>query len=174
MIYQIEGIGKMFFFRCLIFIIYSTGLLSNLFSGTINESGKLHIATCQFPVSSDISANANWIQQQMQESKQQGADIVHFPECALSGYAGVDYQSFDNFDWIELREQTKAIVSLADELDLWVILGSTHRLSEGNKPHNSLYIINSEGQIIDRYDKRFCTKMIWNIIHRGIILLYLR
>ena len=152
----------MFFFRCLIIIIYSTGLLSNQFSGTMpshqNDPGKLHIATCQFPVSADISANANWIQQQMKESKGKGADIVHLPECALSGYAGVDFKSYDNFDWIELRQQTKAILSLADELDLWVILGSTHRLSEGHKPHNSLYVINPDGQIIDRYDKRFCTK----------------
>jgi len=46
---------------------------------------------------------------------------------------------------------------LADELDLYVLLGSTHQLSDGNKPHNSLYMIGPEGVIIDRYDKRFCT-----------------
>jgi len=142
LIYQIEGIRKAIFFRCLIFIIYSTGLLSNLFSGTIaphqNKSGKVAIATCQFPVSADISANANWIQQQMKQSKQQGANIVHFPECALSGYAGVDFKTNNNYDWNELHEQTKAILLLADELDLWVILGSTHRQTEGHKPHNSL------------------------------------
>ena len=38
-----------------------------------------------------------------------------------------------------------------------MVLGSIHPLSEGNKPHNCLYLINPEGEIVDRYDKRFCT-----------------
>ena len=28
-----------------------------------------------------------------------GADLVHFSECALSGYAGVEFASFEGFDW---------------------------------------------------------------------------
>ena len=47
--------------------------------------------------------------------------------------------------------------SLANELDLWVLLGSTHQLTGLHKPHNSLYVIDSVGEIVDRYDKRFCT-----------------
>ena len=49
-------------------------------------------------------------------------------------------------------------MALAKELGVWVALGSTHRLSGDHKPHNSLYLINSQGQIVDRYDKRFCTQ----------------
>jgi predicted amidohydrolase len=30
--------------------------------------------------------------------------------------------------------------------------------AEPIKPHNSLYLINPKGKIVDRYDKRFCTK----------------
>jgi predicted amidohydrolase len=30
-------------------------------------------------------------------------------------------------------------------------------LTGPNKPHNSLYLINDAGRIVDRYDKRFCT-----------------
>ncbi|UCE20566.1 MAG: carbon-nitrogen hydrolase family protein [Gemmatimonadota bacterium] len=136
-------------------------IVSTHLSGTTvlsqSEPGTLCIASCQFPVCADVSANAQWIQKQMKESKQEGAHIVHFPECALSGYAGVDFDSLDDLDWGALHRQTKAILSLADELDLWVLLGSTHRLSAGHKPHNSLYVIDPEGRIIDRYDKRFCT-----------------
>ena len=36
------------------------------------------------------------------------------------------------------------------------MLGSTHRLTDPHKPHNSLYIIDSTGEIVDRYNKRFC------------------
>jgi len=119
--------------------------------------GKLTVATCQFPVSGDLAANGEWVRRQMREAVEQDADIVHFPECALSGYAGKDHKTLDRFDWDSLRSETESILSLAGELGIWVILGSTHRLSNDHKPHNSLYVIAPEGAIIDRYDKRFCT-----------------
>lgn len=121
------------------------------------ENGKIRIASCQFPVSSDIRANYQFIEDQMIEAKLKNADIVHFPECALSGYPGVDLQSLGNFKWDELHRMTDSIISLAKTLNIWVILGSLHKLSGNNKPHNSLYVINSEGKVLDRYDKRFCT-----------------
>lgn len=120
-------------------------------------TGTLLVATCQFPVSGDIAENGEWIRRQMREAAEHKADIVHFSECALSGYAGSEFESFAGFDWDALRAETERILSLANELNLWVVLGSTHRLSEGHKPHNSLYVISPEGKIVDRYDKRFCT-----------------
>jgi predicted amidohydrolase len=122
-----------------------------------SRSGKLTIASCQFPVSGNIDENTNYIQQQMREAKLRNAEIVHFPECALSGYGGADFDDYENFDWDKLKSRTQEICDLAKELKLWVLLGSTHPLSERNKPHNSLYVINPDGKVIDRYDKRFCT-----------------
>ena len=122
-----------------------------------SEAGKIRVASCQFPVSSDISANLKWITAQMIESNLKKATIVHFSECALSGYPGVDMESMDNFDWDELDRSTDSIIALAKELGIWVLLGSIHHLSGNNKPYNSLYIINDKGEIVDRYDKRFCT-----------------
>lgn len=122
-----------------------------------SDSGKIRIASCQFPISSDIAENFGWIKDQMIEAKIKKADIVHFPECALSGYPGVDMHSIEDFDWDELFRSTDSIRSLARDLGIWVVLGSMHQLSEGNKPHNSLYVISSSGEVVDRYDKRFCT-----------------
>lgn len=121
------------------------------------ENGRIRIASCQFPVSADIKANYHWIKEQIIEAKLKNATIVHFPECALSGYPGADMNTLDNFNWEELHQKTDSIMVLAKELNIWIILGSIHRLSGINKPHNSLYLINSDGKIIDRYDKRFCT-----------------
>ena len=121
------------------------------------QSGKMRIASCQFPVSASIKENYRWIESQMIEAKLKKADIVHFPECALSGYPGTDMKTLDNFDWNELYRATDSIMALAKKLKIWVILGSIHRLSGGHKPHNCLYLINPEGKIADRYDKRFCT-----------------
>lgn len=121
------------------------------------EDGVVYVATCQFPISGSILENSQWIQKQMKQAKEENADIVHFPEVALSGYAGVDRDSMESYDWDLHRQEMETILRLADELDLWVVLGSAHRLSGDNKPHNSLYVIDAEGQVIDRYDKRFCT-----------------
>jgi predicted amidohydrolase len=126
-------------------------------SGYPPEPGIIRIASCQFPVSADIKANYHFIEDQIIEAKVRKSDIVHFPECALSGYPGVDMQSLESFNWSELHQLTDSLISLADRLDMWVILGSLHRLSGNNKPHNSLYVISPEGKLIDRYDKRFCT-----------------
>ena len=121
------------------------------------ESGRIRIASCQFPVSADIRANCKWMMDQMIEARLKKADIVHFPECALSGYPGVDTPSLEGFDWDELYRNTDSIMALAKNLKLWVVFGSIHRLSGDHKPHNSLYVINPQGEVTDRYDKRFCT-----------------
>ncbi|WP_243794273.1 carbon-nitrogen hydrolase family protein [Saccharopolyspora gloriosae] len=115
------------------------------------------VATCQFAVGDDISANLRNVVHQMRVAKRRGADVAHFPEGALSGYAGCDFDTFDGFDWDDLRSATHRVLELAGQLGLWVVLGSAHRLSDANKPHNSLYVINDHGRIVDRYDKRFCS-----------------
>ena len=145
--------GKVYWFK---------GSLSDLqvhYQRDFHESrkGKLRIASCQFPVSGDILENAENIHDQIRTAKIRGAEVVHFPECALSGYGGADFEDYEHFNWAQLKSSTAEICDLARELNLWVLLGSTHPVSQGNKPHNSLYVIDPHGKVIDRYDKRFCT-----------------
>jgi deaminated glutathione amidase len=59
---------------------------------------KITVATCKFPVSADIRANYEHIASLARRAKQQGADVVHFPECALPGYADTDVESYDQLD----------------------------------------------------------------------------
>lgn len=121
------------------------------------ESGTLRIATCQFAVGESVPRNARAIRQFLKKAKKAGAEIVHFSECALSGYVGTDFPSFEEYDWAQLKDETQSIMSLAAELGLWVVLGSSHPLTPPHGPHNSLYLISPEGRIADRYDKRFGT-----------------
>jgi predicted amidohydrolase len=118
---------------------------------------KLKIATCQFAVGRSVKRNSREICELLYRAKKGKADIVHFCECALSGYVGTDFPNFEGYGWELLKKETEKIISLAAELGLWVVLGSTHRLTEPNKPYNCLYLIGPDGKIIDRYDKRFCT-----------------
>jgi deaminated glutathione amidase len=117
---------------------------------------KILVATCQFPVTADIESNLQFILEHMESGKSQNADVCHFPEASLSGYAGVDFTSFESFNWDALRRASREIIRLAGELKIWTIFGSAHELTGSNKPHNSSYIINAEGKLVDRYDKLFC------------------
>ena len=86
----------------------------------------VRVATCQFPVSADLRSNLRFVARQLRMAALQGADVAHFPEGALSGYAGVDFETFEGFDWGALRRGTERLQELA------------------------------AGLIVDRYDKRFC------------------
>lgn len=117
----------------------------------------LSIATCQFPVDKDIQRNLRYTLRQMKAAKAGGAHVAHFSECALSGYAGVEFPSFHDFDWDVLASATEAIAQEAARLRLWTIFGSAHRLTGRHKPHNCLYIVNEHGKLVDRFDKLYCT-----------------
>src|SRR6476620_10306735 len=103
----------------------------------------LRVATCQFSVEATIAHNRRWVLAQMDEARQAGADVAHFSECALSGYAGVDIPNIGALDYEELRAATEDIMAAARRLKVWVLLGSTHYLDNKTKPHNCVYVINS-------------------------------
>ena len=116
----------------------------------------LTVVAAQFAISADIDANLAAVERLMRQAWSAAADVVHFPEAALSGYAGVDFASFEGFDWSKLEAATRRVMTLAGELGLWTVIGSAHRLGDGRKPHNSAYVIDASGVLVDRYDKRFC------------------
>ena len=64
-----------------------------------------------------VSKNAATILAFMQKAKDGGADIVHFSECALSGYAGPNHDTLDGFDWDLLRSKTQEIMALAGTIE---------------------------------------------------------
>lgn len=68
-----------------------------------------------------------------------------------------DRASFDDFAWDDLRDALESVREVAAELEMWVVVGSAHRLSGENKPHNSLYVIDGTGTVVEQYDKRFCS-----------------
>ena len=118
---------------------------------------ELVTATCQFPVSADIKKNESYVLKQLAETKAKGAEVTHFSESSLSGYAGMDFKNFKDQDKILLSESLENITKLASKLKIWVIIGS-HHFEENNKlQYNCLWIIDENGKICNRYDKRFCT-----------------
>jgi len=133
------------------------------------RTGRLTVATCQFAVGPDVRRNGATIRRQMRAAARRGAEIVHFSEAALSGYAGSQFTGFEGYPWNVLADETRRIRDLAAELGVWTILGSAHvggvsprRVSRDGdvpptvaKPYNSLYLIAPTGRIVKRYDKCF-------------------
>ncbi len=105
---------------------YSTGAQKKTAG---QEGGRIRIASCQFPVSANLKDNYQYIEAQIIEAKLKKADVAHFPECALSGYPGTDMMSLDDFDWNELHRMTDSVMALAKKLNIWVVMGSLHKLS---------------------------------------------
>jgi len=86
-----------------------------------------------------------------------GADLVHFPEGALSGYAKSEITDWNEFDWPSLNFQLDGIRRLCSELNIWAVIGSVHYTSNAQRPFNSLYVVDNSGGLTTRYDKRFCS-----------------
>ncbi|MFC2098532.1 carbon-nitrogen hydrolase family protein [Bacteroidota bacterium] len=114
----------------------------------------LTIGTCQHPVYADVKRNLSLIRKQMRYASLQNADIVHFSECNLSGYAGIDFNQINRQEYSILQESVLDIRGLVANLGIWVILGSHHFEQGMKKPFNCLYLIDNKGEIVDRYDKR--------------------
>jgi predicted amidohydrolase len=115
------------------------------------------IATAQSYISADVRENGQEIRSLMQQAREGGATIVHFPEAALSGYTKSQIKNWDHVDWDALDREKRLVADCARQLGLWVVVGCNHRLTPPHRPHNSLYVISAEGKLVTRYDKQFCS-----------------
>jgi predicted amidohydrolase len=115
------------------------------------------LTTAPSLITPDVRANGAQIRKMMDQARAEGAQIVHFPEGALSGYAKSEVLAWQDADWECIRSEIGHIAEYAKALRLWVVLGCNHQLSEPNLPHNSLYVISDAGELVDRYDKRLCS-----------------
>jgi len=118
---------------------------------------KVKIATTQSKVSKSVKKNGLEIRNLIRKGKNQGANIVHFCEGALSGYSKKQLGNYRHINFPIIRAEIEKIKLLCKELKIWTVFGSVHELSIGNKPHNSLYIISNKGEIVNRYNKRKCS-----------------
>ena len=117
----------------------------------------LKLATIQGAVCADVRENGRAVRAAMVQAAQAGARVAHFPEGALSGYVISEVADWAVVDWAALEQELAAVTALARRLGLWVVLGANHRLPDGMWPHNSLYVISDKGQVVGRYDKRYCS-----------------
>ena len=128
------------------------------------------LATAQIEIRDDpgdaaqLRQSGRDVRDLMREARQAGALIIHFPEGATcsphkrimssAGPAEVGPADWGRADWQVLRQELAAIARLAGELRLWTVLGSVHPLTPPHRPHNSMYVISDQGELVTRYDER--------------------
>ncbi len=138
--------------------------------GTMPEVTPVRLATAQVVVRGDPSnpgqlrQSGRAVRELMRQANRVGARIIHFPEGAtcsphkrimsVTGPAEVGPADWGRTSWQVLRHELAATARLAGELRLWTVLGSVHPLTPPHRPHNSLYVISDQGELVTRYDER--------------------
>jgi predicted amidohydrolase len=139
----------------------------------VGGAKRLRLAVAQTDLRQDalqaaeLRAGGREVRDLMRAAAAMNARVVHFSEGAVcfphKRIVMSDPGGWDTVDWATWREELAGIAQLARELRLWTVLGSAHRLTAPNRPHNSLYVISDAGEVVVRYDERMlsATKVTW-------------
>src|SRR5690349_12265793 len=95
----------------------------------------LRLAVAQFPVCGDIARNLRSMLRQIEQGTERGAQLVHFPEAALTGYFGKDVPSLAGLDWEAVARSEQTLAEAAARTRVWVVFGS-YRRARSQKPFN--------------------------------------
>lgn len=138
------------------------------------EPKRLRMAVAQITLREDprnsvqLRESGREIRRLMREAHEAGARLVHFPEGAtcsphkrimsIDSPEKVGPADWERVQWDVLQQELHETAALARELRLWVVLGSVHRLTPPHRPHNSLYVISDQGEVVTRYDERMLSQ----------------
>ena len=108
----------------------------------------LRVAAVQFRSSRDLADNVNRIAKQIRDAATNGARVVVFPECALSGYFE---DVITNLSSAQLSGAAQQVARACREANIWAIIGTPYR--EEKRLFNSAFVISAQGKIVERYHK---------------------
>jgi predicted amidohydrolase len=108
---------------------------------------RLAVAAVQMKFRSDIADNVDWICGTLAASARAGADVILFPECAVTGYA----RDFATVSRSEVEAGLQAIREAAREARCHVLVGSP--TWDGRRRFNSLLVFDRRGREVFRYAK---------------------
>jgi predicted amidohydrolase len=99
----------------------------------------------------DIEKNERKIVEKIKEARLQNCEIILFHEGCLTGYP--NGEQIKAMDFSRVQKAEKAIKSLAKELHMAVLFGSSSK--EEDKFYNYVLVINQQGEVLGRYEKSF-------------------
>lgn len=108
----------------------------------------LTVAAAQMAVSSSLSANLERMGRLVEDARQGGADVVAFPELAVTGVRDEDVVAADG---VTLEAALGQVREMARRSRICAVFGMPH--IEDGRRHNSAYAVGPAGEILTRYDQ---------------------
>jgi predicted amidohydrolase len=112
------------------------------------EDKTLTVAAVQMRSSRSLPKNLAQITNSIAASAAKGAQVVIFPECALTGYFE---DTVTNTTAVEIADASKIISDACKRHQIYAIVGSAFR--DGEKLLDSALVFAASGKLIERYDK---------------------
>ncbi len=140
---------------------HGAALFVSLHTCTLNTSGsepaaaasrpasQLRVAAVQMRSTRDLAENIRKIQEHLGRCANDGARVVVFPECALTGYFDDDFMQAISAE--QLADAERQVAEACRAHDVYVIIGTPHR--DGDRLYNSALAITPGGDILARYHK---------------------
>jgi predicted amidohydrolase len=107
----------------------------------------LAVAVAQMKFHATIGENVSWITHVIHSSAKTGADVILFPECAVTGYNC----DFAKVSPTEIGKALQAVASAARAARCYVLIGCP--TFKGGKRFNSLVVFDRRGRTIFCYSK---------------------
>lgn len=104
-------------------------------------AGRLRVAAVQMVFAPTMSGNLGKISRAATQAAHQGADVVLFPECAITGY-GIDFAALQP---ATLRQVLQQVAALAGKLNIHLLLGTP--MFAGRKLFNTLAVFSRAGRL---------------------------
>ncbi|HEU5046497.1 MAG TPA: carbon-nitrogen hydrolase family protein [Rickettsiales bacterium] len=105
------------------------------------------ISLVQLNTQDDLAANIRAVESYVRESARKGAELICLPENTFIMRAQEDAQYSDQGEGVETCRK------LAQELGVWILIGSIKTPATGGKFYNRSLLINASGDIVAQYDK---------------------
>ena len=110
----------------------------------------MRLAAYQFGVTGDIKHNMETIGKAVELAAEKKAELIVFPECAVTGYPSRDIDKAENIDNAAVENALKALQGLSDKFGISIIVGT---VVFEEKYYNRAYLF-TPGQKASWYGKR--------------------
>lgn len=118
----------------------------------------INLASGQFVIQSNLQNNLKSILNLMGIASKKKARILLLPECCLTGYTGCEIKDTNELNPNEIENALKTIGIKAENLKLFVAIGTAYYNKKSKSWSNSLFIINDLGKVQCIYDKMALTR----------------
>lgn len=111
----------------------------------------MRIAIAQIEITGDVRINLDKMKSEMRVASKNGADIILFPECALTGYLGFEINNLDSLDPRVVHEAIFELQDHCKELGIGCISGQYFKRC--GSWYNNAVAIGRDGKLLVSYDK---------------------